>query len=42
MSGDHSFFSFTAHRPGAIFMRVAAFVVFGVVGNLRLPVNLLP
>lgn len=42
MAREHSFFAFTAHRPVAIFMMVAAAVVFGVVGYLRLPVNLLP
>ena len=37
-----SFFHFTATRPVAIGMVVAAAVVFGLVGLFRLPVNLLP
>ncbi len=37
-----SFFDFTATRPVAITMVVVATVVFGLVGLLRLPVNLLP
>ena len=36
------FLSFTATRPVAILMMVAAVVVFGLVGLFRLPVNLLP
>ena len=35
-----SFFSFTRTRPVAITMVILAAVVFGVVGLLRLPVNL--
>ncbi len=42
MARDQPFFSFTAYRPVAIFMMVMACVVFGAVGYLRLPVNLLP
>ena len=42
MSTSGSFFSFTATRPVAITMVVAAAVVFGFVGLARLPVNLLP
>ena len=42
MREDDSFFSFTASRPVAISMLVAAAVVFGLVGYSRLPVNLLP
>ncbi len=42
MEADRSFFGFTASRPVAITMLVAAFVVFGLVGYNRLPVNLLP
>jgi HAE1 family hydrophobic/amphiphilic exporter-1 len=37
-----SFFTFTATRPVAVSMVVAATVVFGFVGLGRLPVNLLP
>jgi HAE1 family hydrophobic/amphiphilic exporter-1 len=36
------FFAFTTTRPVAIVMMVLATVVFGAVGLLRLPVNLLP
>ncbi len=39
---DRSLFDFTARRPVAIGMVIAAAVVFGLVGLYRLPVNLLP
>lgn len=42
MDAERSFFAFTATRPVAIAMVVVATVVFGLVGLLRLPVNLLP
>ena len=41
-SADASFFAFTTRRPVAVTMMVIAAVVFGLVGLIRLPVNLLP
>lgn len=42
MDAERSFYAFTATRPVAITMVVVATVVFGLVGLLRLPLNLLP
>lgn len=42
MAGERTLFDLTASRPVAITMMALAAVVFGVVGLIRLPVNLLP